>query len=90
VTESTALDLQRSHDHEVDITIDGSPYTVDEREMTVRELLALAGKDPVTFYLVQIVGKKERVSYKDKPDEEIKLHEKSKFITVSTGETPVS
>jgi hypothetical protein len=88
MSEVAALDSHR--EHEIDITIDGSPYTVTSREMTARELLALAGKDAEEFYLVEIKGKKERVSYKDNPDAEIKLHEQSKFITVSTGDTPVS
>ena len=73
-----------------EITIDGKPYEVSEKEMTAAQILELAGKSPTEYYLVEIRGKKERISYKDKPDELVKLHPGSKFITVSTGETPVS
>lgn len=73
-----------------EITIDRKPYEVTEKELTATEILELAGKSPAEYYLVEIRGKKERVSYKDKPDAVVKLHPGSKFITVSTGETPVS
>jgi Multiubiquitin len=72
------------------ITIDGKPYQVAEKELTAAQILGLAGKTPAEYYLVEIRGKKERISYKDKPNELVKLHAGSKFITVSTGETPVS
>ena len=72
------------------ITIDGKPYEVSEKEMTAAQILELATKSPTEYYLVEIRGKKERISYKDKPDEPVKLHPGSKFVTVSTGETPVS
>lgn len=74
----------------VEISIDGESFTASAKEMTARAILALASKDAAAYYLVEIKGKKERVSYKDRPDTVIKLHKGSKFITVSTGETPVS
>lgn len=73
-----------------EITIDGKPFPVIEKESTAAQILALAGKTPAEYYLVEIRGKKERISYKGKPNELVKLHAGSKFITVSTGETPVS
>ncbi|MGD0197171.1 MAG: multiubiquitin domain-containing protein [Solirubrobacteraceae bacterium] len=79
-----------NHRHEVEITIDTVPHELPEHDVTALELVVLAGKDPTAFYLVQIVGKKERISYKDTPDAEIKLHEHAKFITVSIGPVPVS
>ncbi len=73
-----------------EITIDGKAYVVSEKELIVAQILALAGKSINEYYLVEIRGKKERVSYKDKPNAVVKLHPGSKFVTVSTGETPVS
>ena len=66
-----------------------SPTRSRERELTVGEILALAGKDPASFYLVEIKGPREREPHKD-PARAIKLHPHSKFVTVSCGETPVS
>jgi hypothetical protein len=73
-----------------EITIDGPPYEVSEKELTAAQILGLAGKVPAEYYLVEIRGKKERTSYKDDPNSTVRLHPGSKFITVSTGETPVS
>jgi hypothetical protein len=73
----------------IEILIDGEPYEIDERELTVGELLALAGRDPASFYLVEIKGQREREPHKD-ADERIRVHPNSKFVTVSCGETPVS
>lgn len=77
------------HPHTIEFLIDGDPYTTEERELTVGEILRLAGKDPASYYLVEIKGQRERDPHKD-PAEEIKLHPNSKFVTVSSGDTPVS
>jgi hypothetical protein len=74
----------------IEITIDEQRYEVREREMTVGEILALAGKTFETHYLVEIKGKKERERYDESPDQRVKLHRGSKFVTVFRGETPVS
>ena len=73
----------------IEITIDEQPFEVEEKEMTVRELLALVNKNADSYYLVEIKGKKERKKYTD-PDEPVKLHKGSKFVAVFRGETPVS
>jgi hypothetical protein len=73
-----------------EIVIDGESYEVSDKEMSAAQILALAGRASDEYYLVELRGKKERISYKDNPDELIKLRPGSKFITVSTGETPVS
>ena len=48
------------------------------------------GKDQDEDYLVLIKGKRDRESFKDRPDKEIHLHPGMKFITVSIGPMPVS
>jgi hypothetical protein len=40
----------------IEFLIDGDPYTTDERELTVGEILRLVGKDPASYYLVEIKG----------------------------------
>ena len=77
------------HPHTIEFQIDGETYTTRERDLSVGEILRLAGRDPASYYLVEIKGQREREPHKD-PAEKIKLHPHSKFITVSSGETPVS
>lgn len=74
----------------VTIEIDGEGVTAPEHRQTARQLLALVGKSADEWYLVHVKGKRERESYKDRPDEEIALRQEMKFITVRCGPTPVS
>lgn len=73
----------------IEITIDEETYEVQEKDVAVREILALAGKDANSYYLVEIKGRKERKKYTD-PDERVNVQKGSKFVTVFRGETPVS
>lgn len=70
-------------------TLNDEEQTTSEHVLTPREILVNAGIDPDTNYLVEIEGKNQ-VSYKDKMDDPIHMHEKMKFVAVFTGETPVS
>lgn len=70
-------------------TVDDKSFTVSEHVLTPREILTLAGLSPTDYYLVEINGKSQQ-SYKDKPDEQIHLHEHAKFISVYLGGTTVS
>ena len=72
-----------------DYTVDDEPQTTREHTLTATQILSKAGIDPNTHYLVQIVGNTQK-SYKDTPNEVIHMHEHMKFISVSTGSTPVS
>lgn len=73
-----------------EIEIDGNNYEVTEHEMTAEQVLQLVGKSSTTDYLVEIRGQRERESYQGRPEAVIKINPSSKFITVSTGPTPVS
>jgi hypothetical protein len=71
-------------------------YFVDEEQQTTTahiltpvQILQAAGIDPGSHYLVQLEGQ-HQVSYQDKPDEQIHMHQHMKFISISTGPTPVS
>lgn len=80
----------QGHCQEIHFTVDGEPYETLERELTPNDILRnFAGKDPATHYLVQIQGQ-HRVSYQDKGDKPIKMHEGMRFQVISTGPTPVS
>jgi hypothetical protein len=72
----------------IDITVDTDPFTVESKEMLASEILTLAGKDPASYDLVEVKGKRERHEYQD--DETVKLHKGSTFVTAYTGQTPVS
>ncbi len=86
----THSDVPDQHnDHSIDFTVDGEQVTTTARELTPRQILTLAKIDPATHYLVQIDGR-HRVSYEAEPDTPIHVHEDAKFISVSTGPTPVS
>ena len=74
----------------VEITIDDEPYTAPDHKMAVRDIIALAGVSADDHYLKELKGKREQVSYKDKPDEVITLHKGSTFVTVPIGGTEVS
>lgn len=69
--------------------VDDEQQTTTEHVLTPVQILQAAGIDPGTHYLVQLQGQ-HQVSYKDKPDEQIHMHEHMKFISISTGPTPVS
>ncbi len=74
----------------VEITIDDEPYTAPDHKMAVRDIVALTGASVTDYYLKELKGKREQVSYKDEPDREITLHKGSTFVTVPLGGTEVS
>lgn len=72
-------------------TIDTEPETSEKKHMTAAEILKAAGLDPKDYYLVEVFADQTQKSYKDNPDESIKLTcPGNKFISVFKGETPVS
>ena len=73
---------------EFEIKIDGEDYTLTQKEMTVGEVLSLAGKSQEAFHLVELRGQ-QRQEYMAATDE-VKLHNGSEFITKHVGPTTVS
>lgn len=72
------------------IEVDGEPYEAPRRIMTPNDIIQDATKkDPANHYLVQIT-KHERISYKDRGDEPIRLRRGMKFQVICTGPMPVS
>lgn len=74
---------------QIHYTVDGEPQETDQPVLTPIRILKDAGVDPVTNYLVQIQGD-HRISYQDKPNEEIHMRDHMKFISISIAPTPVS
>lgn len=70
-------------------TVDDEPQATTAHLLTPVQILQAASIDPSSHYLVQLVGQNQ-VSYQGKPDEEVHMHEHMKFISISTGPTPVS
>jgi len=77
------------HLHPIDFTVDGEKLRTTERELTPIKIMVMASIDPQTHYLVQIEGR-HRESYQGKDGIPIHIRDDAKFITVSTGPTPVS
>lgn len=70
--------------------VDSEPQETDQHELTPNEILKKAGIDSQKYYLVQIEGQ-HQISYKDKGNEEIHMHENMKFVTVLIqGGVPLS
>lgn len=70
-------------------TVDDEQQSTELHQMTPTQILTNAGIDPNTHYLVQIHGN-SKISYENKPNEIIHMHQHMKFISISTGPTPVS
>ena len=79
----------RKAHHPIIIEVDGEPYEAPSRTMTPNEIIEKAAKrDPKTNYLSQIAP--HEVSYKDKGDIPIRLHNGESFLVMSIGPMPVS
>lgn len=70
-------------------TVDDEPQTTQEHILTPVQILQLAGIDPATHYLVQVIGQHQE-SYQNDPNREIHMHQHMRFISVPTGPATVS
>ena len=86
---STAPHTQPPSHHEIEFSVDGEKIETRQHELTAVQITVFANIDPKTHYLVEIEGH-HQISYKDRPEAEIHLRAGLKFISVSTGPTPVS
>jgi hypothetical protein len=76
--------------HEIHFTLDGEPETTHEHQLTPNFIIQEFGKkDPASNYLIQLQGH-HRISYQDKGDEPIRIHNNERFQIISLGPTPVS
>ncbi|MBQ0975721.1 hypothetical protein ACFU46_17640 [Streptomyces griseoincarnatus] len=72
----------------VTVTVDGEPVEVP-KHTTPNAVLGLAGIDAATHYLVRIAGRQQH-SFAGHGEEEITVHERETFVSVSTGPTPTA
>jgi hypothetical protein len=71
--------------------LDDEPFTTTEHTLTPRTILGNAKINAETHYLVLLHGESgQRTSYQGKLDEPITMHPNMKFLSISTGPTPVS
>lgn len=75
-------------EHEIRYFVDTEELVTTNPRLTVKQILEAARLDPSTHYLVEIRGH-EQIPHKD-INEVLHLHENEKFISISTGPTPVS
>lgn len=62
------------------ILVDNEAIKITDRTMTVRALLVFVGLDPDCFYLIEVRGRHQE-SYRDRLEEELKLHPNQRFVT---------
>jgi hypothetical protein len=87
-TQPHASDQSGQKPHVTIYFVDNEPQTTTEKSLTVKEILVKAMLDPANHYLIELRGD-HQIDHKDL-DKEIKIHEHQKFISVFTGETPLS
>jgi sulfur carrier protein ThiS len=73
----------------ITIEIDDEKFEVEDRSMTVTELLALVGLDPEESYLVELHGHGSQKKYEG-ADEEIKLHNGIRFVSADRAPAEVA
>jgi hypothetical protein len=73
----------------ISIEIDGEDFEVEDREMTVAELLGLVGLDPADSYLIELHGEGQQDKH-ESGDEVIKLHNRQRFVTGDRAPAPVA
>ncbi|MCK5211535.1 hypothetical protein KAJ89_02430 [Candidatus Parcubacteria bacterium] len=74
---------------EITFTVNGETFSTNEKELTAKQILEIASISTSDYYLILIKGNNQ-ISYKDNPEELIKMHNNIKFIANYTGETPVA
>lgn len=74
----------------IEIQVDGETFEVEDREMTVAELLALVELDPGESYLIELHGQSEQGDKHEDADEVVKLHANLRFITGDRAPAPVA
>lgn len=79
----------QTHEKPVTFSVDGRRYETSEETLTPVQIMEIAGIDPSNHYLTQIEGR-HQTSYKDAPNEPIRMRDEMVFISTSLGPTPVS
>lgn len=69
---------KKPHSNAVHFTVDGEPLEIETSSLTMSQILALVGKKPDEWYLVEEIGDEKR-QFHD-PDEEITIGDHAKFV----------
>ncbi len=68
--------------HGIPFTIDGQLYTTDKPSERASKLLKLAGLDPATFDLGELVGKEHHETKRFTDDEIVEIVKDARFISI--------
>jgi len=71
------------------IEVDDEKFEVEERSMTVSELLGLIDLDPAESYLVELRGQGGQKKYEG-AEEEVKLHNGIRFVSADRAPAEVA
>lgn len=74
----------------IEFTVDGEEYETRESDLIAEDILGFAGKIFGTHYLVELLGRGGQQREYKRPSDLVKVHQGSRFLTVSTGPTPVT
>lgn len=66
----------------IPFTIDGQPYATDDLSQRASALLKLAGLDPATFDLGELVGKDRPETRRFADDEVVNIVKDARFISI--------
>ena len=66
----------------IPFTIDGQPYTTDDLSQRASAVLQLAGLDPATFDLGELVGKERPKTKRFADDEVVEIVKDARFISI--------
>ena len=66
----------------IPFTIDGQPYTTDDLSQRASALLKIAGLDPATFDLGELVGKDHPETKRFIDDEVVKIVKDARFVSI--------
>ena len=71
----------------IPFTIDGQAFTTDELSQRASALLRLAGLDPATFDLGQLVGKEHPETKRFADDEVVTIVKDARFVSIRQSAT---
>lgn len=71
----------------IPFTIDGQPFNTDDLSQRASALLQLAGLDPATFDLGQLVGKENPETRRFADDEVVTIVKDARFVSIRESAT---
>ncbi len=78
---TTALNVNPSR-RSIPFTIDGQPYTTDDLSQTAADLLRLAGLDPGTYDLGELIGKDRPETKRFDDGDLVEIEKDARFVSI--------